>query len=99
MNRLVKTNELFMCRTTYLEKLFSENEYPWEMLPKIKAYILQLIQEGMPGFTEIAEGVFIGANVKIYPTATIEALQLLVKEQKLGRVHFSVGQSLRARIA
>ncbi|MBQ7383231.1 MAG: UDP-N-acetylglucosamine pyrophosphorylase [Clostridia bacterium] len=42
------------------------------MLPKIKEYILGLINEGIEGYTLIAEGVLVGENVKIYPTATIE---------------------------
>ncbi len=43
------------------------------MLPKIKEYILALIAEGIEGYTLISEGVLVGENVKIYPTATIEA--------------------------
>ena len=43
------------------------------MLPKIKEYIFKLIEEGMPGYTLIADNVLVGDNVKIYDTATIEA--------------------------
>ncbi|MBR5543543.1 MAG: UDP-N-acetylglucosamine pyrophosphorylase [Oscillospiraceae bacterium] len=42
------------------------------MLPKIKDYIKSLIAEGLDGFTEYAEGVLVGENVKIYPNVTIE---------------------------
>lgn len=73
MNKLVKTSELFNCRTSYLCELFENSEYPWEMLPKIKEYITKLIEKGIPGFKLIKEGVLVGENVKIYPTATIEA--------------------------
>lgn len=72
MNKLVKTSELFSCTTPYLKDLFDTHEYPWEILPCIKAYILDLIKGGLSGFTEISDGVFVGKNVKIYPTATIE---------------------------
>lgn len=72
MNKCVKTKELFDCETSYLKALFSESEYPWEILPKIKAYIQKLIEEGLEGFTEIKENVFVGENVEISPTATIE---------------------------
>ena len=72
LNKQVKTKELFNCTTPYLTKLFDSHEYPWEILPDIKSYILDLIKEGISGFTEISEGVFVGKNVKIYPTATIE---------------------------
>jgi NDP-sugar pyrophosphorylase family protein len=73
LNKQVKTTELFECRTPYLKKLFEEAEYPWEMLPKIKECIKTLIAEGLEGFTEISEGVWVGKDVKIYPTVTIEA--------------------------
>ena len=72
MNRQIKTKELFNCTTPYLIKLFDSHEYPWEILPEIKQYILNLIKEGLPEFSEISDGVFVGKNVKIYPTATIE---------------------------
>ena len=72
MNKQVKTNELFNCTTEYLAPLFNSCEYPWEMLPKIKEYILSLIEKGIAGYTKYSDNVLIGENVKIYPTATIE---------------------------
>ncbi len=73
MNKLVKTKELFDCKTPYLCALFESCEYPWEMLPKIKEYIKELIKKSLPGYKLIAEDVLVGEGVKIYPTATIEA--------------------------
>ncbi len=72
MTKCVKTSELYECNVPYLKHLFSSNEYPWEMLPKIKELILSLIEMGMPDFTELKEGVLIGKDVKIASTATIE---------------------------
>ncbi len=72
MNKLVKTKNLYSSVPEYLSPLFDSCEYPWEMLPKIKDYILELIEKGMPGYTLISENVLVGENVKIYPTATIE---------------------------
>ena len=79
LNKLVKTKELFECNTPYLCRLFDSSEYPWEMLPKIKDYIKSLISDGISGYTEISDGVFVGENVKIYPTATIEAPAIIGK--------------------
>ncbi|MBQ8404315.1 MAG: UDP-N-acetylglucosamine pyrophosphorylase [Clostridia bacterium] len=73
LNKLVKTNELFSCDVPYLKELFAACEYPWEMLPKIGEYISELTAGEMAGFTEISAGVWVGENVKIYPTAVIEA--------------------------
>ena len=73
MNKAVKTKELFDCEVTYLKELFDSYEYPWEMLPILKDYIKKLIADGIEGYTEISDGVLVGRDVKIYPTATIEA--------------------------
>ena len=72
MNKLVKTKDLYASQPEYLVELFESCEYPWEMLPKLKGYIQALIEKGIPGYTLYAEGVLVGENVKIYPTATIE---------------------------
>jgi NDP-sugar pyrophosphorylase family protein len=72
MKKLVKTNELFECKTPYIAPLFEGSEYPWDMLPKIKEFILNLIEIGIAGYTEIEKGVLIGQNVKVAKTATIE---------------------------
>ena len=72
MIKQVKTAELFDCTTDYLLPLFESCEYPWEMLPKIRQYILSLIEKGIEGYTKYSANVLIGENVKIYPTATIE---------------------------
>lgn len=78
MKREVLTSELFNCHVPYLSDFFAANKYPWEMLPNISAHIKKLISGGtLAGFTEISDGVFVGENVKIYPTATIEGLAII----------------------
>ncbi len=72
MFKQVKTRELFDCTIPHLASLFEEAEYPWEMLPKIKALAKKLVDEGIEGYTLYKEGVLVGRDVKIYPTATIE---------------------------
>lgn len=73
LTKKVMTKELFDCKNEYISPLFETSEYPWEMLPKIKAYINELIAQGIDGYKLIAEGVLVGENVEISPTATIEA--------------------------
>lgn len=72
MNKQVETKELFECRTPYLDELFNLHKYPWGILPEIKEYINKLIEKGLAGFEKIGDNVYVGKNVKIYPTATIE---------------------------
>ncbi len=73
MNKYVKTSELFECNVPYLKKLFYACEYPWEMLPKIKKLIFELLSKGISDFTEIKEGILVGCGVKIAESAVIEA--------------------------
>lgn len=73
VNKSVFTKDLFDCKNAYLSELLDSCVYPWEMLPKIKDYILGLIDKGIEGYTLISEGILVGENVKIYPTATIES--------------------------
>ena len=73
MNKNIKTAELYDCRVPYLKDLFESCQYPWEMLPKIKEQIAALIEAGLPEFTEIKPGVWIGEDVKIADYVTIEA--------------------------
>lgn len=73
MDKLLKTSELFECDIVYLKELFDSSQYPWEILPKIKEHIYKLIENGIKGYTLLKEGVLVGENVKIYPTATIDA--------------------------
>lgn len=72
MIKKVKVSELYNCQTEYLCPLFENAEYPWEMLPKIKEYIISLIEKGIEGYTKYSDNVLIGKDVKIYPNVTIE---------------------------
>lgn len=77
MDKLVRTKDLFECRTPLVTELFEGAEYPWEILPRIKGHIQKLIEKGLSGYRMISEGVFVGENVKIASTATIEAPAIL----------------------
>ena len=72
LSKKVKTEDLFECQTEYLTPLFSSAVYPWEMLPKIKEYIIDLINKGIDGYTLLADGILVGENVSIHKTAVIE---------------------------
>lgn len=71
MSDLIKTTDLFSVETEYLKELFSGTEYPFEILPKIKEYAINLIKKGITGYTLLSEDVMVGPEVKIHKTATI----------------------------
>lgn len=72
MTDTIRTKDLFACQTPYLCDLFDSCDYPWEMLPRLKAYLQTLIENGLSGFAQLAEGIWVGEGVRIAPTATLE---------------------------
>ena len=80
----IKTAELFeSCPIDFLKEEFEKAEYPWELLPKIKTIIAKQIEAGVPGYKEIEPGVYVGENVKIAKTATIEAPAIIGSNTEL----------------
>lgn len=71
MVKSVKTAELFNSVTPYLKNLFDECEYPWQILPRIKDCINELIKDERLGFSEISDGIYVDENVTISKTATL----------------------------
>lgn len=57
----------------YLAEFFAQSQYPWDMLPRIKEIIWELIEQGIEGFSEIKPGVLVGRDVTISDMATIIA--------------------------
>ena len=68
----IKTNELFYNIPPLLAPLFDGVKYPWEVLPKIKSYVSELVKNGIAGYRKFADGVLVGDNVHIYPNVVIE---------------------------
>ena len=71
--KAVLTKDLFNLEDnpSYVKEFFARYEYPWQMLPDIKKLIAELLEKGIPGYTLLKEGVLVGENVSISPTATI----------------------------
>lgn len=68
---MIKCSELYEQVPPYLNELFGSCKYPWELLPKIKGCISELLQNPPQGFELISEGVLASKNVKISKNATI----------------------------
>lgn len=77
MSDKLKTYKLYNCEVPYLRDFFNTYKHPWEMLSKINSLVLSLCQQGLDGFTEIKPDVFIGKDVRIADTATIEAPSII----------------------
>ena len=69
---MLKNSDLFANIPPLFSPLFDGIEYPWELLPRIKDFILRLLSEGAEGYSLLFDGVLVGRDVKIAPTAVIE---------------------------
>lgn len=65
------TKDLFSYLPPYLDELFAQCEYPWQILPKIKECAKALLASGIEGYSLIADDVLVAEKVNIAPTATI----------------------------
>ena len=99
LNKSVKTTELYDCQVPYLQELFASCDYPWEMLPRIKDWIAALVERGLQGFAELKPGVWVGQDVHIAPSATIEAPAIIGHGTEIRPAPICGATSLRAKIA
>ena len=70
---LKKYNELLNLDATIAKDLFERVEHPWEVLPLIKGFILEIIPTLGSEFRELSENVFVHESVKIADAATLNA--------------------------
>ena len=68
----IKNSSLFDFSNSIAASLFIKHQYPWEILPDIKDFILETIKKGLEGYSEIGHNIYVGQNVKIAPNAVIE---------------------------
>ncbi len=65
------------------DSLLQDTLYPWEALPKIKAWI-KALQESLPeDFNEVKPGVFIHKTVKLYPNVYLGENIILMEDCEL----------------
>lgn len=69
---LKKYNDLLNLEATISKELFDNVEHPWEVLPKIKEFILNTIPSLGNDYEEIAENVYVHKTAKIAPSSLIE---------------------------
>lgn len=74
---MIKNSDLFADISPLFSPLFDGIEYPWELLPRIKDFILRLLSEGAEGYSLLFDGVLVGRDVKIAPTAVIEGTAVI----------------------
>lgn len=80
----VKTNELYDLSHTLAAPLLLQCEYPWEALPKIKAFIMELGATLSPDeYDHPADDVWIAKSATIAPSATVNGPVIIGKNTEL----------------
>ena len=65
--RSVLICDLFELEDPLFAELFRGATYPWEVLPILGDFLSRTVREGLPGYTEYAEGM--NAAVRLYADA------------------------------
>lgn len=91
----METKYLFDLSHTKAEELLSETKYPWEVLPKIKDFILKL-GETLPKdrYTEVKENVWVAVSAKVSDTASISGPCIIDEDTEVRHCAFIRGSVL-----
>ena len=90
-----KISNLYDLSQTIAAPLFEGAEYPWELLPKIKDFILELQKKlDMNIYEDKGDNVFIAKSAKIYPNANIYGPCIIGEETEVRPGAFIRGNAI-----
>ncbi len=91
----LETKELFSMENTMAAKIFEGTKYPFEVLPKIKDFIFELIKNlDMTKFEEKGENIFIAKSAKVAPTASITGPSIIDEDAEIRHCAFIRGNAI-----
>lgn len=84
-----KIKNLYNLEETIAADLMKQAEYPWELLPKISGFIVEL-GKSLPKdkFTEVSENVWVANSAKVAPTAFINGPAIIDEEAEVRHCAF-----------
>lgn len=90
-----KIKNLYNLKETIAAELFDGAEYPWEVLPKISAFITEL-GKTLPEeeYEKRGENVWIAKSAKVAPTAYINGPAIIGKEAEVRHCAFIRGSAI-----
>ncbi len=93
-NSLFYKNFLDLSQTS-AEKLFEGIYYPWEVLPLIKNYIIEIGKNLSPSkFDEVKENVWISKNAYVSPTVCIQGPTIIEENTEVRHCAFIRGSAI-----
>lgn len=84
---------LYQLEETIAAELFEGAVYPWELLPKISSFILELGKR-LPAdkFTQVKENVWVANSAKVAPSACLNGALIIDEEAEIRHCAFCSGQ-------
>ena len=91
----VKIQALYNLEETIAKDIFKGVEYPWEVLPKIGAFILELgSQLSEEEYDKVEDNVWIAKTAKVAPTAYINGPAIIGKNAEVRHCAFVRGNAI-----
>ena len=91
----LKINNLYNLEETIAKEIFQGCEYPWEVLPKIKEYIIELGNSlDKEIFEQVKPNVWIAKNAEVAETACINAPCIIDEEATIRHCAFIRGNAI-----
>ena len=90
-----KIKNLYNLEETIATKIFEEVEYPWEVLPKIGDFIMELGNSlSLDEYDKIGEDIWIAKTATIAPTAYIHGPAIIGKNAEIRHCAFIRGKAI-----
>lgn len=95
MKEKLKNQYFFDSTQTIASRLFSETDYPWEILPKINAFILE-IGPKLPTdeYNQVAEDIWIAKSAKVAESVSITGPAIIGKDTEVRHCAFIRGNAI-----
>ena len=91
----LRITELYNLEETIAKDIFSDVEFPWQVLPKIKDFIIELGKK-LPKekFEEVEENVWIAKSAKVFKSAYIHGPVIIDDEAEVRHCAFIRGNAI-----
>ncbi len=95
MNENLRNENLFDLTQTIAKDIFAQTTYPWEVLPKISSFILEL-GATLPydEYDQIGEDIWIAKSAKVAESASITGPAIIGKDTEIRHCAFIRGNAI-----
>lgn len=92
---MITINEMYNLNETIAEKLFEGVTYPWEVLPKIHDFIIELGEALDPEkYEKLGEDIWVAKSAKVAPTACLNGPLIIDEDAEVRHCAFVRGNAI-----